>query len=155
MPGVSLKVNPLISNRFFLDLGDLGIVALQEVSGLDIETDVAELIQMAASGKMVPIKTMGATPVKSGKITLKYVAFKDDPGIKWRTFVIKGDMVSARKNISVVLYNLQYEEELRFNFKNAWPSKRAFSNFTAKGNDPVTITLTIEHEGVDVKGYNS
>jgi phage tail-like protein len=64
-------------------------------------------------------------------------------------------MKEARKNISLILYDLEYKEEMRFNFSNAWPSKRAFSNFTAKGNDPVTITLTIEHEGVSVKGYNS
>ncbi|MBN9386629.1 MAG: phage tail protein [Chloroflexi bacterium] len=136
-------------------MGGIQVSAIQEVSGLDIETDVAELVQSTKDGKVVTIKTPGATPVKTGKITLKYVAFKDDPILKWRTDVIQGKMATARQNISIVLYNLLYEEEMRFNFKNAWPSKRSFSNFTSKGNDPVTITLTIEHEGVSVAGYNS
>ncbi len=155
MPGVSLKQNPLISNRFFLDLGGVSIDGIQEVSGLDIETDVAELTQMSKDGKVIPLKTMGAIPVKAGKLTLKYVAMKDDPGLKWRADVIAGKMKESRKNVSLILYDLEYKEEMRFNFSNAWPSKRAFSNFTSKGNDPVTITLTIEHEGVSVKGYNS
>jgi len=155
MPGVTLKQDPLISNRFFLDLGGVEVAAIQEVSGLDIETDVAELTQMGKDGKVVVIKTPGATPVKGGKLTLKYVAFKDDPVLKWRTDVIQGKMADARKNISIVLYDLEYKEEMRFNFSNAWPSKRSFSNFTSKGNDPVTITVTIEHEGVSVTGYNS
>jgi len=155
MPGVTLKQDPLISNRFFLDLGGVEVSAIQEVSGLDIETDVAELTQMGKDGKVVVIKTPGATPVKGGKLTLKYVAFKDDPVLKWRTDVIQGKMADARKNISIVLYDLEYKEEMRFNFSNAWPSKRSFSNFTSKGNDPVTITVTIEHEGVSVTGYNS
>ena len=155
MPGVTLKQNPLISNRFFLDLGGITIEGIQEVSGLDIETDVAELTQTQKDGKVLLLKTTGATPVKAGKLTLKYVAFKDDPGLKWRADVIAGKMAEARKNISLILYDLEYKEEMRFNFANAWPSKRAFSSFTSKGNDPVTITLTIEHEGVKVTGYNS
>lgn len=155
MPGVTLKQDPLISNRFYLDLGGVTVTSISEVSGLDIETDVAELTQSTKDGKVVVIKTPGATPVKGGKITLKYVAFKDDPVLAWRTDVIQGKMASARKNISLILYDLEYSETMRFNFSNAWPSKRSFSNFTSKGNDPVSITLTIEHEGVSVTGYNS
>jgi phage tail-like protein len=64
-------------------------------------------------------------------------------------------MADARKNISLILYNLTGEEQLRFNFAKAWPSKRSFSNFSTKSNEPVTVTLTIEHEGVKVTGYNS
>jgi phage tail-like protein len=155
MPGLSKSIDPLISNRFFLDLGSgVEIMAIQEVSGLDLETDVAETITTLANGKVLPIKTTGATPLKSGKLTLKYVTFKDDPTAKWRGNVIAGKMAEARKNISVILYDLEYTEVFRLNFANAWPSKRAFSNFGTKTNDPVTVTLTIEHEGVETKGYN-
>ena len=108
MPGVDLKVDPLISNRFYLDLGSgVQVSGIQEVSGLDIETDVAELQQMTKAGKVVMVKTPGATPVKGGKLTLKYVTFKDDPAGKWRANVIAGKMADARKNISLILYDLE------------------------------------------------
>lgn len=156
MPGVNKTLDPLISNRFYLDLGsDVGIAAIQEVSGLDIETDVTETIVTSQTGKLIPMKTPGAVPVKAGKLTLKYVTFKADPAATWRANVIAGKMSDARKNISLILYDLLGEESLRFNFADAWPSKRAFSNFSTKSNEPVTVTLTIEHLGVKVVGYNS
>jgi len=156
MPGLSKTLDPLISNRFYLDLGsDVGIAAIQEVSGLDLVTDVAETITTLKDGKVLPIKTPGAIPLKPGKLTLKYVTFKDDPAAKWRASVIAGKMAEARKNISLILYDLVGAETMRFNFADAWPSKRAFSNFSTKSNEPVTVTLTIEHCGVKVTGYNS
>ena len=155
-PSVDHKQSPLISNRFFLDLGGgAGLTGIQEVSGLDIETDVAELTQSLANGKVIIVKTMGANRVKTGKLTLKYVTFKDDPTASWRSKVIEGKIADSRKNISLILYDLEGAETLRFNFKRAWPSKRAFSNFSSKSNEPVTVTLTVEHEGIDIKGYNS
>jgi phage tail-like protein len=156
MPGVSRTLDPLISNRFYLDLGsDVGIAAIQEVSGLDLETDVAETTATLAAGKVVAVKTPGATPLKPGKLTLKYVTFKTDPAATWRANVIAGKMKDARKNISLIVYDLMGTEQLRFNFADSWPSKRAFSNFSTKSNEPVTVTLTIEHLGVKVTGYNS
>jgi len=156
MPGLDFTNDPLIGNRFYLDLGsDVGIAAIQEVSGLDLETDVAETTATLMSGKIIPIKTPGATPLKAGKITLKYITFKDDPAATWRSNVIAGKMSDARKNISLIIYDLLGAETMRFNFADAWPSKRAFSNFSTKSNEPVTVTLTIEHCGVKITGYNS
>jgi phage tail-like protein len=153
--GVGASVDPLIANRFFLDIGGVVIAGIQEVSGLDFETDVAELIQSTTKNKVVIVKTPGANRVKTGKLTLKYVTFKDDPAAKWRGDVIAGKMADARKNVSLIVYDLEGKETLRFDFTDAWPSKRAFSNFSSKSNEPVTVTLDIEHEGVKVKGYNS
>jgi len=155
MPGLSKTVDPIIGNRFYLDLGGNGGMALQEVSGLDFETDVAETTATLASGKLIPIKTPGATPLKSGKITLKYITYKEDPAAKWRGLVIGGKIKEARTNISLIIYDLLGAEILRFNFADAWPSKRAFSNFSTKSNEPVTVTLTIEHNGAKVTGYNA
>lgn len=155
MPGLSKTLDPIIGNRFYLDLGSKGGMALQEVSGLDFETDVAETTATLASGKVIPIKTPGATPLKSGKLTLKYITYKEDPAAIWRADVIAGKMKEARTNISLIIYDLLGEEVLRFNFADAWPSKRAFSSFSTKSNEPVSVTLTIEHNGVKVTGYNS
>jgi phage tail-like protein len=153
--GVGAKVDPMIANRFYLDISGVAIEGIQEVSGLDFETDVAELIQTTEKNKVVIVKTPGANRVKTGKLTLKYVTFKDDPAAKWRADVIAGKMGDARKNISLIVYDLEGKEVVRFSFTDAWPSKRAFSNFSSKSNEPVTVTLTIEHEGVKVTGYNS
>ncbi|MDB5082715.1 MAG: phage tail protein [Chloroflexi bacterium] len=152
--GAGSAADPLIANRFYLDISGVVIEGIQEVSGLDFETDVSETLQSMAKNKLDVVKVPGANRVKTGKLTLKYITFKDDPAAKWRADVIAGKMTDARKNISLIAFDLEGKEVLRFNFTDAWPSKRAYSNFSSKSNEPVTVTLTIEHEGVKVKGYN-
>ncbi len=153
MPPSGKRVDPIIANRFYLDLGKDG-VSVQEVGGIDFETEMGELQQSSKSGRVAYIKTPGANPLKMGKITVKYAAYKGDPMEPWRNDVIAGKMEKVRKDISLVLYDHEAKEVLRFNFKNAWPSKRAFSSLTSKGNDPLAVTITLDHEGVTVKGYN-
>jgi len=153
-PGVSHKSEPIIANRFELDLGFDKLGSLQEVSGLEDETEVVELQQVAKGGKVMVIKTQGAMPLKLGTITLKYAAFKDDPIKKWFDDVVNGKMGNARKSISINLFDFDAKPLLSFHFQNAWPTKYSFGGFTAKGNDPVGVTVTVTHEGMMVKGYN-
>jgi len=149
----------LIARSFFLDMGKLGhLESLMEVSGIDFEGDTAELTQVikGKSDKLAPLKTVGAIPLKAGKLTVKYLAFKDDPLQKWREKVINTDGGEMpRENISLILYDAMGEEKLRFNFARAWPSKRAFNSLSAKSSEALTVTITLEHEGVSVQGYNS
>ncbi|MDB5082716.1 MAG: conserved hypothetical phage tail protein [Chloroflexi bacterium] len=153
MPGV---LDPIVANRFYLDLGKEQVDTLMEVSGLEDESDVVETTQVTKAGKILVRKIQGAQPLKTGKLTLKYAAFKDDPIKKWYDSVVNQKIKDARLNISLVLYEIGKDAAtLTFSFKNAWPSKYSFSQFSAKGNDAVTITVTIEHSGMDVKGYNA
>jgi phage tail-like protein len=153
-PGVGLKTEPIIANRFELDLGFDKLGSLQEVSGLEDETEVVELQQVAKGGKVLLIKTQGAMPLKLGTLTVKYAAFKDDPLKKWFDDIVNGKVKENRKSISIHLLDFDAKPLLSFNFQEAWPTKYSFGGFTAKGNDPVSVTVTIQHEGMKVKGYN-
>jgi phage tail-like protein len=154
MPEV--RYDPIVASRFYLDLGGNTVATLSEVSGLEDETDVVETQQSTKEGKVVIIKSQGATPLKAGKLTVKYAALKDDPIKTWFDKVINQKIQEARTNISIVLYETGTNAaSLTFNFKNAWPSKYSYGSFTAKSNDTIMVTVTIEHEGMDVKGYNS
>lgn len=149
--------DPIISNRFFLILpGEEKIGSIQEVSGLEDESEVSELMQVAKGGKVVQIKTLGANPLKAGTITVKYAAFKDDPAKKWFDEVVQNKVKDMRKTISIQLYEIgKTEPTLTFDFTHAWPNKYSFSSLTSKGSDPTAITLTLQHEGMSVKGYNA
>ena len=147
---------PIVSNRFFLVIpGEEKVGAIQEVTGLENESEVTELQQIAKGGKMVQVKTLGANPLKAGTVTLKYAAFNGDPCKDWYDKVVQNKVDDMRKTISIQLYETGKEEPtLTFDFTHAWPHKYSFTSFTAKGNDAVTITLTLQHEGMSVKGYN-
>ncbi len=146
---------PLISNKFyFLIDGVNSDASLEEVSGLDDESDVTELQQVGKDGKMIIWKVQGATRLKPGKLTVKYAAYKGDKFRKWRDDIIAGK--TERKNCTLSVYGIDGKEvEAEINFADCWPSKYSLSSFTAKGNDPVKVTVTIEHTGMKVKGYNA
>jgi len=138
------------ASSFVMVWDDTKVASFKEVSGMESETEVRELMQSTKDGKVVIIKSQGATPLKPGKITAKYAAFKEDPILKWRQQVVDGKMAEARKNISVVVYDPMDKEVMRLNFLNAWPSKYAWSSLSAKSNEALEVTLTIEHEGMTV-----
>ncbi len=152
---MAASVETIKSNAFWLDMGQAQISSISEVSGLEDESDVVELSQVAEKGKLIVTKGLGANPLKVGKLTVKYAAFKTDPMRKWREDVIGGKIANIRKDITIHLYTREAGEEMSFSFRNAWPSKYSFSSFTSKSNEAVMITVTLEHEGMSVKGYNS
>ena len=152
MPGAVF--DPIVSNRFYLDLNGHKIDTLQEVSGIEDESDVVEVNQVTKNSKFIIVKALGAMPLKGGKLTLKYAAFKEDPIKKWYDEVVNQKIDSARTNISLVLYDLENKPIMTFTFSNAWVSKYSFGSLSAKGNDPLAVTVTIEHTGMGVKGYN-
>jgi phage tail-like protein len=149
------RIDPLGVNSFWLEFGNQKVATFQEISGLEDETEVRELSQSGKDGREVGIKTQGAAALKTGKITAKYAALKNDPVWTWRQEVVMGQIEKARRHISIVLYTIGDIEAMRFNFLNCWPSKYAFSTLSAKSNETLTVTVTIEHEGKVVPGYNS
>jgi len=154
MPGGpgGTRTDPLPANSFWLEMGKdhEKVTTFQEVSGLESETEVRELTQSGQNGLSVIIKSQGAATLKPGKITAKYAAFKGDPILKWRQKVVDGKMNEARVDCSVVVYTVDNEEVLRFDLANCWPSKYSWSSLSAKSNEPLQITVIIEHEGLKV-----
>lgn len=149
------RVNPIPANSFILDIGIEKIGSIMEVSGLENETEVRELTQSSKGGKVIVVKSQGASPLKTGKITLKYAAFKGDPVRKWREDVVAGKMEGTRRDITITIFDEENSEAMAFNFANSWPSKYSFSSFSSKSNEAVNVTVIIEHEGMRVAGYNS
>ncbi|NWJ45557.1 MAG: phage tail protein [Chloroflexi bacterium] len=138
------------ASSFYLDLRSGPQISLKEVSGLESETEVRELMQSTKDGKVIIIKSQGATPVKPGKLTIKYAAYKGDPVLDWRQLVVNGKMEEARRDIHIVIYGVDNKEIMRFTCKNSWPSKYAWSNLSAKSNEALEITVTIDHEGLEI-----
>jgi phage tail-like protein len=144
----------LVANSFFLNWEQEKIKSISEVSGIEDESDVVELIQVADKGKVVVTKGLGANPLKAGKLTVKYSAFKGDPLRIWREKIVAGKMEGNRKDVTLHVFTPDNSSEIELIFKRAWPSKYAWSSFTAKGNDAVMVTVTLEHEGMSITGYN-
>jgi phage tail-like protein len=150
------KSDPLVANHFFLEIDGEVIAQLSEVSGLDVELEVADIQQQVASGQYEQRKAF-SKPKWTGEISIKRLAPVDatqDALWKWFNSIReKGMKISSldqqRKNGSVVIYDSTLAEVARWNFYNAWPSKISNDSFTVGGNDPISETVTIQHEKLE------
>jgi phage tail-like protein len=153
-----VKDDPLIATNFFLELDGEVIATLSEVSGLDVELEVAEINQRTQTGQFVQHKAF-SKPKWTGQITVKRLAPLDaTQDALWTWFnTIREKGMSAtgrdgeRKNGSVVIYDTTMTEVARWNFYEAWPSKISNDSFTVGSNDPISETITLEHEKLERK----
>ncbi|HTT90427.1 MAG TPA: phage tail protein [Acidimicrobiales bacterium] len=150
------KSDPLVANHFFLEIDGEVIAQLSEVSGLDVELEVTDIQQQVASGMYEQRKAF-SKPKWTGEISVKRLAPVDatqDALWKWFNAIReKGMKISSldeqRKNGSVVIYDSTLAETARWNFYNAWPSKISNDSFTVGGNDPISETVTLQHEKLE------
>lgn len=131
-----------------VEVDGLQLAQFKEVSGLSSEIQVIEHKENKPGGLPLIKKLPGAR--KYGDITLKR-GKTDDPAFwTWIREVQEGKIDSARRNGSVVLYDYEYGEKVRWNFINGWPSKVSISNLQAGGSDVAVEDVTIVHEGLEL-----
>ena len=131
-----------------IEIDRVTLAQFKEVSGLQAEIQVIEHRENKPKGIPVIKKLPGAR--KWGDITLKR-GKTDNPAFwKWLKEVQDGKIDSARRNASIVLYDYERGEKVRFNLFNAWPSKVKVSNLQAGGSEIVVEEITIAHEGLEV-----
>ena len=155
MPNDLIATDPLISQNFFLEIDGEVVTILSSVSGLDIEVDVASIQQVGKMGKIQMIRTLG-NQVKAPDLTLTRMAPADSANDKmWKWFndirdkgMKVADRAGVRKNGSIVIYDYENKEVLRWNFVNGWISKLQGPSLNAGGNDVAIEAITIVHEGL-------
>ena len=140
------KKDQLASYTFMLEVDGIAEATFRECSGLDSETSVIESKETGSKGQTVIKKLPGA--LKWGDITLKR-GFTDDMKLQeWRNKTVDGKLTDMRKNGSIVIYDYENKEVLRWNFVNGWISKLQGPSLNAGGNDVAIEAITIVHEGL-------
>lgn len=153
-----LKTDPLIATNFFLEIDGSVVDTLSEVSGLDVEVEVADITQRTDKGHLVQNKTL-SKPKWSGEITIKRIApldsSKDQMWTWFNAIREKGMSISnrggERKDGSIVIYDTTMTEIARWNFYKAFPSKISQDSLTVGSNDPISESITLVHEKLERK----
>lgn len=131
---------------FALEMDGIGVAQWKEASGVESETETIEHKEATKEGKMIIRKVPGA--MKWSDITLKKGIDARRDLWDWRKQVEDGDIDSARRNGSVVLYDSKHTEVARWNFVAGWPSKWKGADLNA-GEDAIAVEeITITHEGL-------
>ena len=137
------RTDPYRGYNFKLEIDSINQAGFRECSGLDATSDpidYREGNEKVYTNRKLPGQT------KYSNITLKWGITKDHTLWDWRKKTIDGK--TERKNGSIVLMNESGEEEVRWNFVNAWPTKWTGPSFNATANEVGIETLEIVHEGI-------
>ncbi|MCI0438200.1 MAG: phage tail protein [Chloroflexi bacterium] len=138
--------DPLIGARFALDVQGVVSAFFSSASGFSNSSEVITHQAVDASGKSVIQKIPG--DLTWDDITLSRGITDDLALWEWRQQVVDGDVVGARKDGSVIMYNQAGEEMSRWNFRNGWPSSWKGPDVSADNQAVAVEEITIAHEGL-------
>jgi phage tail-like protein len=138
-------VDPLVGFQFALTVDEV-TGYFTEVSGIGSENAVATHKVVTADAKEVTLQVPGR--IEWGEITFKRGLTADFQFWTWRELVITGDVASARRDVTIEMFDRNYNPVVTWTCTNAWPSKLSGPSIAADSNDFAIEELTIVHEGL-------
>ncbi len=137
---------PLVKFSFQVDWGGTNI-GFQEVSGLDVETEVIEYRQ-GASPDFTKIKMPGM--IKFSNITLKRGSFKgDNDYFNWLNSIQLNTV--ERRTITISLLDDTGAPAITWKVNKAFPIKVMSTDLKAEGNEVAVESIEIAHEGLVIE----
>jgi phage tail-like protein len=138
------NTDPYTSFNFLLEIDGITRAGFSECTGLNAESNVIEYRE--GNEAITPRKLPGLN--KFGNVTLKRGITQDADMFNWHKAVMDGDIVRD-ESMSIVVLDEKRQEVVRWNLRNAWPSKWMGPDFKANANEIAIEALEISHEGVE------
>ena len=136
--------DPYLTSKFYIEIQGIEQASFAECSGLAVETEVFEY-QEGGLNEYVH-KLPGRSKVSN--VTLKRGITDSNELWDWYRDVVQGKI--ERKNVSIVLYDLEGNEVMRWAFIDAYPVKWSGPAFKADANAISIETLELAHRGMDL-----
>lgn len=139
---------PMPKFRFEVDLGDnLQCIAFQEVSGLDVETQIIEY-RKPNSPLFSGLKMPGI--VKGGNVTMKRGVFANDNSFwQWHQQINMNTIIG--RTVVIRLLDEAGAVTMQWTLSNAWPTKITSTDLKRDGNEIAIDTLEIAHEQITIQ----
>ncbi|MCP4341405.1 MAG: phage tail protein [Desulfobulbaceae bacterium] len=137
------RKDPFTNYHFIIELDSITRAGFRECAGID--SAQAPIEYREGNEALTPRKLPSLN--KYSNITLKWGTTTDDELWKWRKTAIDGKV--ERKNGSIILLDDAGDEQVRWDFKDAWPTKWTGPSFNATGNEVAIEALELTHEGVE------
>jgi phage tail-like protein len=139
--------DPLVSFNFAIEVSGQLTGYFTECSGLGSEHEVIEHKIVAPGGLEVVRKVPGR--LKWGDITLKRGITANMDFWEWRKMVEDGNVATARRDGSIVMFDQEGSEVARWNFEKGWPSKISGPSVKSDSNEIGVEELVIVHEAIE------
>lgn len=144
----SNRKDPYFGYNFAVELDGITRMGFQGCTGLDsstTSTPYREGTDTSLAQRQLPAL------LSFSAITLTRGITDDHALWDWRNDIASGK--GTRHDISIVLRNDTGDEKIRWNLKNAFPTKWSGPSFDATGEAVAIETLELTHEGVDVQKW--
>ncbi len=150
-----LNYDPYRKFKFLVKWNNTIVMAVQKVSSITKSVDPIEW--RTGGDSNFSAKVPGLT--KWDPITLERGLSADTAFQEWMILVNRytkaggqeNEAVHAfRKNLQILMYDLQNELVMTVNVYNAWPSKLTIADFDAKANELAIEHIELQHEGWDL-----
>ncbi len=136
--------DPYRSYRFRVELDGITRAGFRECSGLDSTQDPVEYRE---GNEIMTVRKLPGLN-KYSNISLKWGVADDKEIWEGRKQAAEGKM-DKRKNLAIILIDQSGEDAIRWNVREAWPTKWTGPSFNATGNEVAIDTLEIAHEGIE------
>jgi phage tail-like protein len=137
-----------VGHSFGLEVGNIVIKQIQEITGLKKEQDVIEMKSNTNDGKYMIKKLPGRW--KAGEVTLTRGLTADNSFEQWIKNSELGNMSAARQGGAIIVYDFMGAPIKRYKLENAWPKSLEISNLKAGDTTVLTEKLVITYEQMEV-----
>jgi phage tail-like protein len=142
------RKDPYQAFNFSVEIDGINRAGFKGATGLDSSTAPTKYREgtdaTLASRQLPGLLTMSNVTLTRG--------ITDDRSLwDWRDSVAKGRV--QRKNVSIVLRDDVGVEKVRWNLRDAWPTKWGGPSFEASTDSVAIETLEFAHEGVEVQKW--
>ena len=130
------------SVRFYIQIDGINKAVFTEADGLQIEVDVTEYQEGGNNGFVHRLPGR----VKVGNLTLKRGIIQSNEFYQWQTDIAQGKI--TRRNISLIMYDVDGSELLRWNLIKAYPVRWIGPSFRLDQAVVGLETLELAHAGL-------
>lgn len=136
--------DPLVGFSFSLDVQGTISGYFTEISGLGSESEIVEHKVTSPEGRDIIQKIPGRT--KYTDVTLKRGVTSSMDIWAWRKKVEDGDIVGARKNGTITMYDQAMTAVAKWNIIRCWPTKISGPSMNSDGSSVTIEELSITFE---------
>lgn len=145
---MATRKDPFGNYNFMVELDGLTRAGFKEVSGLESTVDAGDYREGTDPG-LIARKISGQR--KASTISLKRGVTDDRALWDWHNAAASGNL--TRHTISIILRDDTGAEKIRWNVKNAWPSKWSGPSLDAGSSDVAIESIELVHEGIEVQKW--
>jgi phage tail-like protein len=140
----------LATHLFGVQLGGYEVESIQEISGLTVEEDVVETLQVTPQGKPIVRKQPGAR--KGGEVTITRGLDKSSEFTSWiKETLNNGAVDTARQNITIEVKDSTGATIRRIQLMQGWASKWEGPSLKAGDSSAATEQVTVTFEEIVVE----